>query len=59
MINKYYQKHKKWLQKKARGRYQNLYEKEKDKRRKKVPDSHKNLPEEKNKNYENIWKNII
>ena len=32
MLNKYYQKHKERLQKKARERYQNLSEEEKDKR---------------------------
>ena len=35
MLNKYYQKHKERLQKKARERYQNLSEEEKDKRREK------------------------
>ena len=34
--NKYYQKHKAKLQKEAREKYQNLSEKEKDKRRKKA-----------------------
>ena len=34
MVNKYYQKHEKRLQKEVRERYQNLSEKEKDKRRK-------------------------
>ena len=32
MVNKYYQKHKERLQKKARERSQNLSEEEKDKR---------------------------
>ena len=32
MVNKYYQKHKEKLRKEARERYQNLSEKEKDKR---------------------------
>ena len=36
MLNKYYQKHKERLQKKARERYQNLSEEEKDKRWKKA-----------------------
>ena len=35
MLNKYYQKHKERLQEKARERYQNLSEEEKDKRREK------------------------
>ena len=32
MVNKYYQKHKERLRKEARERYQNLSEKEEDKR---------------------------
>ena len=35
MLNKYYQKHKERLQKKASERYQNVSEEEKDKRREK------------------------
>ena len=37
MVNKYYQKHKERLRKEARERYQNLSEKEKDKRQKEGP----------------------
>ena len=36
MTNNYYQKHKERLQKEARKNYQNLFEEEKNKRRKKV-----------------------
>ena len=36
MVNNYYQKHKERLQKKARERYQNFSEEEKDKIRKKA-----------------------
>ena len=36
MTNRYYQKHKERLQKKAREKYQDLSEEEKDKRRKKA-----------------------
>ena len=36
MVNKYYQKHKERLQKEVHGRYQNLSEKEKDKRQNNV-----------------------
>ena len=38
MGNKYYQRHIEKLRKKARKRYQNLSEEEKDKSRKKVQD---------------------
>ena len=47
MLNKYYQKHKERLQKKARERYQNLSEEEKDKRREEVRDRYKNPSQEK------------
>ena len=59
MVTKYYQKHKKRLQKEARERYQNLSEEGKDKRRKKSKIDIKMTPKKKNKSYESIWKNII
>ena len=45
MTNKYYQKHKKRLQKEARERYQSLSEEEKYKREKKVWQRYQNHPE--------------
>ena len=36
MVNEHYQKNKEKLRKEPYGRYQNLFEEEKDKRRKKV-----------------------
>ena len=47
MVNKYYQKHKERLRKKAHERYRNLSEEEKDKMHKKVQDRYKNLSEKK------------
>ena len=47
MVNKYYEKTQRNIEKKTRKRHQNLYEEEKDKRQKKVRDRDKNLPEEK------------
>ena len=58
MVNKHYQKHKERLQRETLERYQNLSEKEKEKRQKRS-ETDKNLPEEKSKNYVSIWKNII
>ena len=46
MLNKYYQKHKKRLQKEVHERYQILSGKERDKRRKKILERYKNLPKE-------------
>ena len=43
MMDKYYQKHKEWLQKEARERYQNLSEEEKDKKRKKTRERYQNF----------------
>ena len=43
MVNKYYQKQKERLQKKARERYQNLSEEEKDKRQKKSQERYQNF----------------
>ena len=54
MVTKYYQKHKKRLQKEARERYQNLSEEGKDKRRKKSKIDIKMTPKKKNKSYESI-----
>ena len=45
MANKYYQKNKEKLQKKAFERYQNLSEEEKDKRQKKARVGYQNLTE--------------
>ena len=53
MVNKYYQKHKERLQKETLERYQNLYEKEKEKRQKRS-ETDKNFPAEKSKNYVSI-----
>ena len=48
MVNKYYQKHKQKWQEKARERYQNLSEEEKDKRKKKkAQERYRNFTEEK------------
>ena len=58
MVNKDYQKHKERLQRETLERYQNLSEKEKEKRQKRS-ETDKNLPEEKSKNYVSIRKNII
>ena len=46
MINKYYQKHKEKLRKKARERYQNLSEDEKGKKYQYAPKRYRNLSEE-------------
>ena len=51
MANSYYQKHKEQLQKEARERYQNLSEKEQNKRQKKTDiktsrDRYENISEE-------------
>ena len=46
MTNKHYQNHKERFLKKARERYQNLFEGEKDKKWKKVWERYQNLTEE-------------
>ena len=53
MVKKHYQKHKERLQRETLERYQNLSEKEKEKRQKRS-ETDKNLPEEKSKNYVSI-----
>ena len=47
MLTRYYQKNKERLSKKAREKYQNLSEEEKDKKRQYVHERYRNLSEEK------------
>ena len=51
MVNEYYQKHKERLQKEAYGRYQNVFEEEKDKRQKNPKTDRKTFLNIKIKNY--------
>ena len=51
MVNEYYQKHKERLQKEAYGRYQNIFEEEKDKRQKNPKTDRKTFLNIKIKNY--------
>ena len=54
MVNKHYQKNKEKLQKEARGRYQNLSEEEKEKKRK----SFEGKKEKKRQYYRDRTKNL-
>ena len=59
MVNKYYQKRKERLRKKARERYKNLSEEEKDKRWKKVREGTKFLLKNVSRSYLSIEEIII
>ena len=59
MTNKLYQKHKEKFQKEAYERYQNLSEKEKDKRRKKSKKDIKIFLRNKSRRYLSISETII